>query len=300
MRLLLTAFTVFFVAIFLYSQEPIIKFYFSDNNQPKEYKIYDIDVVVFSKSNLSYSMHFFSNGSMNAYNLWDINFIEIIDSTKLKIDLDDSAEVFNISQIDSIVFISNACTETVIGTQTWMCKNLDVSSYRNGDTIPQIIDPKEWVHLETGAWCYYNNDPAYGEVYGKLYNWYAVNDPRGLAPEGWHIPSDSEWTVLSDYLGGWKVAGGKLKSRGILGEGNGLWRNPNLGATNEVGFSALPGGVRESIGTFYGISYEDAWWTSTDYYSESAWYRFLRYNEDCISIVYGHPLIGCSVRCVKD
>src|SRR5580765_7574137 len=96
-----------------------------------------------------------------------------------------------------------------IGTQKWMSRNLDVTYYRNGDVIPHVTDPTKWQALTTGAWCWYNNDSANGAVYGKLYNWYAVNDPRGLVPAGWHIPSDAEWNTLSTYLG--IYAGGKMK-----------------------------------------------------------------------------------------
>ena len=95
-----------------------------------------------------------------------------------------------------------------IGTQKWMSKNLDVAFYRNGDVIPQVTDPTAWAALLTGAWCYYNNDSTQGNKYGKLYNWYAVNDPRSLAPQGWHVPSDAEWTILETTLGGSPVAGG--------------------------------------------------------------------------------------------
>src|SRR5262245_15639657 len=102
-------------------------------------------------------------------------------------------------------------TNIVIGTQQWMAKNLDVAFYRNGDPIPKVNDGTAWANLTTGAWCYYNNDSTQSKKYGKLYNWYAVNDPRGLAPAGWHIPSDSEWTTMEKSLGGSLIAGGKLK-----------------------------------------------------------------------------------------
>jgi uncharacterized protein (TIGR02145 family) len=101
-----------------------------------------------------------------------------------------------------------------IGTQVWMSKNLDVSTFRNGEPIPQVQDQEAWRGLKTGAWCYYANDrSSYGMKYGKLYNWYAVNDPRGLAPKGYHIPSDEEWTVLTDFLGGDGVAADKMKRK---------------------------------------------------------------------------------------
>ena len=144
-----------------------------------------------------------------------------------------------------------------IGKQIWMAENLNVSHYRNGDIIPEVKNPDEWSKLTTGAWCYYENDSENGKTYGKLYNWFAVNDPRGLAPEGWHIPTDAEWTHLTEYLGGkeiektyqgiyyWEIAdvGGKLKATT-------LWKSPNEGATNSSGFTAFPGGYRYDDGDF--------------------------------------------------
>ena len=117
---------------------------------------------------------------------------------------------------------SNGQSSIKIGNQVWATTNLNVTTYSNGDPIPEVKDPSEWKTLTTGAWCYYNNDPANGTKYGKLYNWYAVHDPRGLAPAGFHIPSDAEWTTLITYLGGESVAGGKLKQAGMYN-----WISPN-------------------------------------------------------------------------
>ena len=143
---------------------------------------------------------------------------------------------------------SNDVPQVQIGSQVWAKRNLDVSTYRNGDTIPQVTDPTEWRNLTSGAWCYYNNDPAIGEIYGKLYNWYALIDTRGLAPQGWKIPSDSDWNVLSNYLGGDSIAGGKLKSTGTN-----YWLGTNFYGTNDYGFDALPSGSRGENGTFGGL-----------------------------------------------
>jgi uncharacterized protein (TIGR02145 family) len=139
-----------------------------------------------------------------------------------------------------------------------MAVNLDVDHFRNGDRIPEAKTKEEWKYAgERGlpAWCYYDNDPANGRVYGKLYNIYAVNDPRGLAPEGWHMTSDREWDVLMDYLFGTEVAGGKLKETGTT-----HWQSPNHGATNESSFSALPGGYRVSDGAFYDLGIRAIFW----------------------------------------
>ncbi|MEI6089274.1 MAG: FISUMP domain-containing protein [bacterium] len=287
---------MFFFALSLYALDPVVKFYLNDGSQTKEYKIADISRLDFIKSNLSYSMEIFANGSINTYNVIDINSIEFINSTKLTINLLSSSENFSITDIDSIIFIPNTCTEVVIGTQTWMCKNLDVDHYRNGDEIPQVTDSIAWVNLTSGAWCYYNNDPALGAVYGKLYNWYAVNDSRGLAPDGWHVPSDEEWTTLSDYLGGESVAGGKLKEAGTT-----HWLSPNTGATNETGFSALPGGSRHyNYGWFGNIGFGGDWWSSTEGITSHPWSRALNLAESGIYKEDNYQASGFSVRCIKD
>ena len=190
--------------------------------------------------------------------------------------------------------------EIQICNQIWMSRNLDVDHYQNGDSIPEVTDPKAWRALTTGAWCYYDNDPANGEIYGKLYNWHAVNDPRGLAPQGWHVPSDAEWTELETCLGGPKVAGGKLKSTGTKEAGNGLWESPNTGANNESSFSALPGGNRYGNGTFYDVGYYGYWWSSTEFNTTSAWYRYLLCSYADIFRSDYYEESGFSVRCVRD
>jgi len=182
-----------------------------------------------------------------------------------------------------------------IGTQVWMTKNLDVSTFRNGDPIPQAKTDEEWKKAgenKQPAWCYYNNDPANGAKYGKLYNWYAVNDSRGLAPVGYHIPSDAEWTKLTDFLGGNEVAGTKMKSTdGWKGNGNG---------TNESGFSGLPGGYRYFGGTFDDFGDYGYWWSSSENLTTNAWYRYLNYVNGYVSR-YGYSKgRGFSVRCLRD
>ena len=183
----------------------------------------------------------------------------------------------------------------VIGTQQWMRENLDVLTYRNGDIIPQVTDPTAWAALTTGAWCYYNNDVANGAIYGKLYNWYAVNDPRGLAPTGWHVPTDDEWTTLSTTLGGDAVAGGKMKVAGTT-----RWTTPNTGATNESGFAGLPGGFRSTNGSFYDVGSFGYWWSSTEDYATYAWLRDLLYINGVIDRASGSKRDGFSVRCLRD
>ncbi|MFA6571700.1 MAG: fibrobacter succinogenes major paralogous domain-containing protein [Bacteroidota bacterium] len=181
-----------------------------------------------------------------------------------------------------------------IGLQVWMSKNLDVVCYRNGDTIPQVKNEQEWANLKTGAWCYNKNDSNNVKIYGKLYNWYAVNDPRGLAPEGSHIPSDAEWTELTEFLGG-ICAGGKLKEKGYK-----HWSKPNTLATNQSGFSALPGGFRDSKGTFINIKYDARWWTSTDCDIHNAWDRSVVSEYNFTGRLCVSKASGFSVRCVKN
>lgn len=178
--------------------------------------------------------------------------------------------------------------------QVWMVKNLTVTNYRNGDPIPQVTDQAVWASLTIGAWCWYNNDPA-NAVYGKLYNWYAVNDPRGLAPVGWHVASDPEWTMLTDCLGGAASAGGKLKETGTT-----HWLSPNAAATNTSGFTALPGGSR--LVTFSALGEVGFWWTSTEASipSTQAKARALNYNLSNIAAGSSGKAKGFSVRCIRD
>jgi uncharacterized protein (TIGR02145 family) len=183
----------------------------------------------------------------------------------------------------------------LIGTQSWSTSNLDIFAYRNGDPIPQVTDPLIWSNLTTGAWCYYENNTANGTTYGKLYNWYAVNDPRGLAPVGYHIPTDAEWTTLTTFLGGDIVAGGKMKETGIS-----HWTSPNTGATNVSGFTGLPGGFCKDNGVFYDIYNYGLWWTSTEINPTKALYRGLYYNIDNVDTFDFLKTCGFSVRLMKD
>lgn len=183
-----------------------------------------------------------------------------------------------------------------IGSQTWLKSNLNVTRYRNGDAIPQVSDPSQWEYLTTGAWCYNNNDPANGAVYGKLYNWYAVNDPRGLAPMGWHIPNETEWQTLNTFLGNMQgFSGGKMKS--VV-----LWQAPNTDATNSSGFTALPAGMRSYNGFYYETGYNTAFWTSTEYSTqfESAIFHDLTYVNGFLLYSTTFKRAGFSIRCMKD
>jgi uncharacterized protein (TIGR02145 family) len=206
--------------------------------------------------------------------------------------------MFFVEDIDSINFIPSSAVVLPLGTYSWMKANLDVEFYRNGDPIPQVTDASEWLNLKTGAWCYINNDSELGKKYGKLYNWYAVNDPRGLAPLGSHIPHSSEWNDLSEYLGGDYVAGGNLKSTGTIEDGNGLWKSPNTGATNMSNFSAQPAGFRYDA--FSKIGENAIFWSSSEYDDKNVYVNKLSYDTSAIVQVVGKKGCGFSVRCVMD
>jgi len=133
----------------------------------------------------------------------------------------------------------NVYKTVIIGNQCWMAENLRVTHYKNGDAIPNITDDSEWRSTEEGVYCHFYYDSTYSSLYGCLYNYYTIEDSRGLAPEGWHVPTLSDWMTLIDYLGGKEVAGGKMKETGTE-----HWESPNEGATNESGFTLLPNGSR--------------------------------------------------------
>jgi uncharacterized protein (TIGR02145 family) len=183
-----------------------------------------------------------------------------------------------------------------ICTQTWAIKNLNVTKYRDGTPIPYVTNSAEWEALTTGAYCSYNNDPANDAIYGKLYNWYAVNDFRKLAPTGYHVPTDAEWTTLTTCLGGEGVAGGNMKETGTA-----HWNSPNTDATNSSGFTGLPGGYRYYFfGSFYDIGSNGFWWSSSESGSTYAWVCLLYYNNGRATRFDDDKKFGFSVRCLRD
>jgi len=194
-----------------------------------------------------------------------------------------------------------------IGDQWWMAEDLRVTHYRNGDAIPKVIDYSAWGALSTGAYWYYDNASSYAATYGALYNWYVVTDSRNLAPAGWHVPTDAEWKQLEMYLGMSQSdaddygrrgtnEGGKLKETGTI-----HWDSPNEGATNSSGFCARPGGHREkNYGHFRDMGGYAYYWSATEYYSDSAWYRILSYYRSGVSRNYVGKHYGFSVRCIRD
>jgi uncharacterized protein (TIGR02145 family) len=181
-----------------------------------------------------------------------------------------------------------------IGNQIWMAENLNVNKFRNGDPIPEIKTDIEWIEArekKQPAWCYYANDLANGVKYGRLYNWFALNDPRGLAPKGWHISNNSEWKILINFLGGENVAGKKMKSTSG-------W-NHNGNGTNISGFSAIPSGVRRGKGSF-GIGDDVYWWSCTEEDEFFAWCHGIMSILDIINSPHALKSSGFSVRCLRD
>ena len=188
----------------------------------------------------------------------------------------------------------NIYTSIQIGMQVWMVENLKVTKYRNGDPIINVTDDTAWGNLTSGAYCDMANDASNSNTYGRLYNWYAVNDNRNIAPTGWHVPTDAEWTTLINYLGGESVAGGKMKETGSA-----HWCNPNVGATNESGFTALPGGTRTDLFFLTGCDW-GMWWSATENTIITAHNRIIFDSGTEINSVDNDKKFGMSVRCIKD
>jgi uncharacterized protein (TIGR02145 family) len=185
----------------------------------------------------------------------------------------------------------------IIGNQVWLAENLKAVKYNDGISIPLVTDNNEWKNLSVPGYCWYNNDITNKDTYGALYNWYTVHTDK-LCPSGWHLPSDDEWTTLTDFLGGESIAGGKLKETGML-----HWLAPNTGATNESGFTALPGGYRGAQGICYFIGYWGNFWTSTSPFESVAYYRVMASDSQKVDNGKNNAvqrLIGHSVRCLMN
>jgi len=184
-----------------------------------------------------------------------------------------------------------------IGTQVWMVENLNVTHYRNGETIQNILIDSLWMRDTIGSYCNYFNKDSFGLIYGKLYNWYAINNPRNIAPTGWHVPTDAEWTVLINYLGGDSIAGGKMKEKGAK-----HWQNPIfIETTDESGFTALPGGRRDCNGHFPGeVGFRGYWWSSTGGGTYGSYYLWMVSPAPNVFRMDNCEQHGLSVRCIKD
>ncbi len=194
----------------------------------------------------------------------------------------------------------NFYSSIIISGQEWMMSNLQVTQYRNGDVIPTNLDAGTWQGTTSGGVANYDDLSANVSIYGRLYNWYAVNDARGVCPTGWHVPTDAEWSTLETALGGSVGAGMKMKESGTIAMGNGQWMTGYEPATNESGFSAQPGGYRYFSGTYNGQTAWANFWTNTETGPGYAWDRELFYNNSNSNRVAIDKHTGFSVRCLKD
>jgi uncharacterized protein (TIGR02145 family) len=198
----------------------------------------------------------------------------------------------------------NVYTTITIGTQVWMKENLKVTHYNNGDSISYITDASKWSKLKTGGYCNYDNDGNNSDTYGRLYNWYAISDSRNLAPVGWHIPTDAEWTILSDYLANNNFGyGGTTDYIGKSMAATSGWDSSDIFGTvgndqatnNTSGFTALPGGLRNIKGSYYLVGKYGYWWCS-----DKTFVRLLYFNSQLLNTTYCDKPDGFSVRCIKD
>jgi uncharacterized protein (TIGR02145 family) len=216
-------------------------------------------------------------------------------------DNNDNPSTITVTDIDGNVYHT-----VTIGTQVWLVENLKTTKYRYGNSIPNVIDSSQWTTLTTGAYCDYNNDASNSSIYGRLYNWFAVNDSQNIAPLGWHVASDKEWKIMEKFLDstvdttvivgtlGTDI-GGKLKETGIE-----HWTSPNTGATNISGFTALPGGNRSTNGTYYNIHDYGLFWCTTAFDSTKACFHYFVYTNSNGVRYIDNKANGFSVRCIKD
>jgi uncharacterized protein (TIGR02145 family) len=191
----------------------------------------------------------------------------------------------------------NVYKTVIIGKQVWMAENLKTTKYHNGDTIrtttPVTLDITG-ESMPKYHWAYAGEERNV-DTYGRLYTWYAATDDRNVCPTGWHVPSDNDWSMLTSYLAGESVAGGKLKETGVT-----HWKSPNTGATNQSGFTALPGGYRYGNGTFFDIGGTGNWWSSTEMSANNAWcYTIYNYHTSVYKHT-GRKTTDLAVRCVED
>lgn len=208
-----------------------------------------------------------------------------------------TAAVIPISEGTVTDIDGNVYNYITIGAQKWMIENLKTTKYSNGDPIPNVSDQGEWYILKTGAYCNFRNNPDTAIIYGRLYNWYAVNDSRKLAPSGWHVATDSDWIRLINYVGGFNIAGEKLKEAGYL-----HWKptHSNNYATNETGFTALPGGIRADA-QFGEVGYSSTWWTATEYNAGHSISVGMSSENNTIGLSgFCSKRSGNYIRCIKD
>lgn len=209
-------------------------------------------------------------------------------------------ELYSVQNIDKVYQTvtdqeGNIYKTIKIGTQVWMAENLRTTRYRDGSLIPNIYDDIIWDNMTRGAYCHYENNDSLAAVYGHLYNWYAVTDGRGLAPPGWHIPTESEWETMAVFLGGDLIAGSKLKETGSV-----HWNVPNSGSTNQSGFNALPCGARGEVGQYCYLGTMGYWWSSDITSNSTAYLRGVTNNSSQFLKYTYNKEYGFTLRCVKD
>jgi uncharacterized protein (TIGR02145 family) len=211
---------------------------------------------------------------------------------------DNNDPVVPVLETGTVTDIEGNVYQTVkIGTQWWMSENLKTTRFNDGTSIPLVEDYQLWSNIfnePAPAFCWFDNTISYKETYGALYNWHAVNTGV-LAPAGWHVPTDAEWTILTTFLGGEDVASGKMKEAGTT-----HWTIPNTGATNSCGFNALPAGWRHTNGMFKELAIGTYFWANSSANAGDAWNRYLNYSNDYIIRADWFQSYGYSVRCVKD
>jgi len=203
---------------------------------------------------------------------------------------DDNDQPQTITDVDGNIYHT-----VTIGNQVWMLENLRVTHYRNGNPISEVTGNDQWVAVTDGAFCNYENNASNSVTYGKLYNWHAVTDGRGIAPQGWRVPTDEDYNQLAAFLGDVFIAGGKMKEAGYT-----HWEIPNFGATNSSGYTALPAGYRNDEGVFYGLGIYSYFWTTTPKDDISAYAHHLFSNDEMLYRIHYSKNHAFSVRCIKE
>jgi len=242
-----------------------------------------------SKKSVATIQMYFSAGDRLLYKGISGNYCTIVT------DLPVESKTVNFDFVECKDASGNYYSVVKIGSQTWMAENLKATKYRNGDDILNFTNNSDWGMYPISSWCNYNNDAVNSIQLGKLYNWYAVFDNRNITPVGWHVASDADWTLLTTFLGGENVSGGKLKETDFS-----HWGLPNTSATNESGFTALPGGYRMTSGLFDNLGNNANWWSMTENGANLAWYRYLYKGSASVVRDYYNKNTGFSIRCVKD
>ncbi len=312
MRNIIIIMSLVIAAGVLFAQEPTLKIYLQDGSATEK-TLRDIQTLAFKNDAFSSRMTIYrGNDSADAiFYLDKIDSITFVNDLELVVFERDSDFTYSLIDIDSVTIASSSIKIITIGEQVWAAKNLNVSLYKNGDSIRYCETEDEWEEAgenEEGAWCYYENDSTNGEIYGKLYNWHAVNDPRGLAPKSWHVPTDEDWKKLEMSVGMSQEEADSYGSRGedeackLAGRAD-LWEDEDLEDNDNFGtsgFLALPGGYRFYRGSFDGISRYAYFWTSSENNESSVWYRHLSFNHAYVTRRNTVKGFGYSVRLVRN